>query len=106
MTQPKLKIKKGDLVRAISGKDKGKQGKVIRVIPSKRKAIVEGLFLVKKIRRPKKAGEKGEIIDLPQPVDLAKLMLVCSSCSKPVRIGYVVEGKNKSRICKKCQAKI
>lgn len=106
MTLIKLKIKKGDLVKALSGKDKGKQGRVIRVIPSKRQAVVEGLFLVKKIRRPRRAGEKGEIVELPRPVPVSKLMLVCPACGKPTRVGYVFEGEKKYRQCKKCQAKI
>ncbi len=102
----KLKLKKGDLVRVVSGREKGKQAKILKTIPGTEKVVLEGLFLVKKIRRPRKAGEKGEIINLPMPVHVSKLMLVCSSCNKAVRTGFILQNKEKVRVCKNCGNKV
>ncbi len=101
-----MKLKKGDLVKVVSGKEKGKQAKVLKTIPRSRKVILEGLFLIKKIRRPKKAGEKSEMINLSMSVHVSKLMLVCSSCNEAVRVGYSLRDKEKTRVCKSCGAKI
>ena len=106
MTQVKLKVKKGDLVRVLSGKDKSKQAKILRVFPSTRKVVLEGLFLVKKHTRPKKAGEKSQLVAVPQAINVSKVMLVCPSCSRPARIGYVLNDNKKERICRHCQNKI
>jgi len=99
----KMKIKKGDEVVVLVGKDKGKRGKVIVVLPKNNKAIVEGLNLVKKHRRPKRQGEKGEIISLPRPIDVSKLALLCSRCNRQTRVVYRFEDDKKLRICKRCQ---
>jgi large subunit ribosomal protein L24 len=101
-----LSIKKNDTVKIITGKDKGKTGKVLKVINDTKRAVVEGINLYKKHVRPKKEGEKGQIITVPRPLHISNLQLVCPSCGKPTRIGYVIEGKNKSRVCKKCKSRI
>ncbi|HCI05211.1 TPA: 50S ribosomal protein L24 [Patescibacteria group bacterium] len=101
-----LKLKKGDLVKVVSGKEKGKQAKILKTFPKRRKLILENLFLVKKIRRPRKAGEKGEIINLAMPVSVSKVMLVCPSCNKAVRVGYSFKSKEKTRVCKSCGNKV
>ena len=101
-----MNIKKGDLVLINKGKDKGKTGKVIKVLPLKDKVIIESLNLVKKIQKAKKAEEKGEIISVPQPISRANVMLVCPTCKKPTRISAIKEGKKKFRVCKKCNSKI
>ena len=90
----------------IVGKDRGKTGKILKVLPEERKIIVEGLNLYKKHVRPKTQGEKGQTILVPKPIDASNAMLVCSSCGKAARIGYRFEGEQKSRVCKKCGAKI
>lgn len=97
-----MKIKKGDSVLIISGKDKGKTGKVLRVFPQKDRIVVEGVNFKKRHRRPRKGGEKGQIAILPAPVHVSNAKLICSSCGKATRIGYRVEGGRKYRICKKC----
>ncbi len=97
-----LKIKKGDMVYVASGKDKGKQARVMRTVPKNRTIVLEGLFLVKKHIRPKRQGEKGQMVDVARPIHVSKVMLMCSHCAKPVRVGYKVEGKTKVRVCKKC----
>jgi large subunit ribosomal protein L24 len=99
-----MKIKKNDQVKILSGKDRGKIGKILRVIPKSSKAIVEGLNLVKKHTRPKRQGEKGQRVSVPAPISLSNLMLVCPKCSKPSRVGFKGTEKAKFRVCKKCQS--
>lgn len=124
-----MKIKKGDKVKILIGKDRGKTGKVLQVFPMRHKASIEGLNLLIKHMRPKKRGEKGQRIEFPAPMDLSNLMLVCPKCNKPTRIGYkyreVITGsavssqmnsrpkteqtvqtkkkKKKVRVCKECK---
>lgn len=101
-----MKIKKGDTVLIISSKDRGKKSKVLEVLPKKKRVIVEGVNLRKKHVRPKRMGEKGQIIERPSPISVSNVKLVCSKCGKATRIGYkIVEGK-KFRICKKCGQEI
>jgi len=97
-----MKIKKGDMVKIITGKDKGKTGKVAKVIPSEEKIIVEGMNIKKKHIKPRKQGQKGHIAQISAPFYASNAMIVCSSCGKTTRIGYKLEGENKTRICKKC----
>jgi large subunit ribosomal protein L24 len=101
-----MKIKKGDNVKIISGKDRGKTGKVLRVFPEAGKALVEGLNLVKKHVRPRKQGEKGQRVSVPAAIDISSIMLVCPKCSKSSRVGYKISGKDKFRICKKCGSEV
>jgi len=101
-----MNIKKGDIVLIRKGKDKGKTGKVIKVLPLKDKVIIESLNLVKKIQKAKKTGEKGEMITVPRPIPRANVMLICPYCKKPTRINYQIDEGNKFRICKKCNSKI
>ena len=101
-----MKIKKGDNVKILSGKDRGKTGKVSRVLPDAGKALVDGLNLVKKHIRPRKQGEKGQRVSVPAAIDISNLMLVCPKCSKATRVGFKVSEKNKFRICKKCGSEI
>jgi large subunit ribosomal protein L24 len=103
-----LKIHKGDTVKVISGKEKGKQAKVIKVLPKENRVILENLFIVKKYVRSKTQESQGkrELVNIPSAIDLSKVMIVCKSCSKPTRIGYKMEGDKKYRICKKCGNKI
>ena len=96
------KIKKGDTVLVVKGKDKGKKGKVIKVIPKEARIIVEGVNLVKKHLKPKRVGEKGKIVEIPAPLSWANVRLICPSCSKPTKAGFRFEGEKKVRYCKKC----
>jgi large subunit ribosomal protein L24 len=97
-----MNIKKGDLVIIKKGKDHGKTGKVIKVFPAKNQVTVEALNLVKKIKRAKREGEKGEIILVPRPINRANVMIICPHCKKPTKIGYQIVNGKKVRICKKC----
>jgi large subunit ribosomal protein L24 len=101
-----MKIKKGDQVIIISGKDKGKKGKVIESSLKEDKILVEGVNLKKKHVKPKKQGEKGQIVQLPASFPASNVKIICSKCSKATRIGYKKEGKDKYRICKKCNQEI
>jgi large subunit ribosomal protein L24 len=101
-----MKIKKNDQIQIIAGKDRGKRGKVLRTIPKLNKIVVEGLNVIKKHNKAKKSGEKGQRIEIPAPLSVSNVMLICPNCSKITRIEYKVEGDNKSRICKKCKAQI
>jgi large subunit ribosomal protein L24 len=106
-----MKIKKGDKVKILSGKDKGKTGKVLQVFPSRAKASIEGLNLLIKHMRPRKQGEKGQRIEFPAPMDLSNVILVCPKCGKTTRVSYqyvdITTGskktKKKNRACKKCK---
>lgn len=99
-----MRIKKGDTVQIISGKDKGKTGKVMKIDGNFSTVLLEGLNLFKKHKRPKKQGEKGEVVTVPRPLRASKVMLVCSVCGKPTRAGQRFEGEIKVRFCKKCKA--
>ena len=101
-----MKIKKGDNVKILSGKDRGKTGKVLKVIPATSKIVVEKINLVKKHRKAKSQREHSERISIPLPIDASNAQVVCSKCGKVTRIGAKeVDGK-KVRMCKKCQAEI
>lgn len=101
-----MKIKKGDTVLIISGKDKGKKGKILKAFPKKRRVLIEGVNIKKKHQKPKKTGEKGQIIEKPAPISVSNAKLICSKCNKAVRIGYKIVGDKKYRICKKCNKQI
>ena len=101
-----MKIHKGDTVLIISGKDRGKKGKVLRAFPRERKILVEGVNLIRKHQRPRKEGEKGQIIQLPKPIDVSNAKLICPKCGKPTRVGYKIAEKQKFRVCKKCGQEI
>lgn len=100
-----MKIKKGDKVKMLSGKDRDKIGKVVKAREGK--ISIEGLNLVKKHARPRKQGEKGQIIEVPRFVDVSKAMLLCPNCGAAARVGYKFTDKGvKQRICKKCKQNI
>ena len=99
-----MKIKKGDRVVVLQGKDRGKEGTVMRAIPSKGKVIVEGVNIAKKHQKPTSQTNTGGIIDKEMPIAVANVAIVCSSCGKPTRIGYRFESDGtKVRICRKCE---
>ncbi|MFH0712769.1 MAG: 50S ribosomal protein L24 [Candidatus Jorgensenbacteria bacterium] len=101
-----MKIKKGDTVKILTGKDRGKNGKVIRVYPQIGKITIEGINVYKKHSRPKKQGEKGEIVSVVRPISVSNAVLVCSRCGKPSRVGFRSEGEKKFRYCKRCKSEV
>jgi large subunit ribosomal protein L24 len=101
-TRMKLNIKKGDEVKVLAGKEKGKTGKVIEVLPEEGRVAIEGLNLHTRFTRPKRQNEKGQKIQVPGPLSVSKLMLVCPHCGKPTRVGHSVTEAGSFRKCKKC----
>lgn len=101
-----MRIKKGDTVKILQGKEKGKTGKVLSIMPQKERILVEGLNLYKKNVKPKKQGEKGQIVTIPRSLNMSNAMLVCPACGKATRVGALVENGKKVRSCKKCGARI
>lgn len=96
-----MKIKKGDQVQIITGKDRGKRGSVLSLLPKSGKVIVEGLNLRKKHVKSRKQGAPGERIEVPAPINASNVMLVCPHTGKPTRIGSKVSGDAKVRISKR-----
>ncbi|HHE76884.1 MAG TPA: 50S ribosomal protein L24 [Candidatus Parcubacteria bacterium] len=101
-----MKIHKGDNVLIISGKDRGRKAKVLTVLSKEGKIVVEGINIKKKHIKPKKSGERGQIVEMPAPFDVSNVKLICPKCGKPTRIGYKIADKKKYRICKKCGQEI
>ena len=101
-----MKIKKGDTVKVLSGNDKGKTGEVLEVIPKTQKVIVKGVNIRKKHVKPRKQGEEGGIIPVECSIHSSKVNVVCPKCNKATRVGYLVEGDTKVRVCKKCGNKL
>ena len=98
-----MKIKKGDRVRVLTGKDRGKEGEVMRAIPEWDKVIVDGVNVAKRHQRATRATTQGGIIDKDMPLPVANVAIVCGSCGKPTRVGYRFDDQGrKSRVCKKC----
>ena len=97
-----MKIRKGDRVRVLTGKDRGKEGEVSRALPGENKVIVDGVNMVKKHQKPTRATQQGGIIDVDMPIPVANVALVCESCGA-TRIGYRFEPDGtKVRVCRKC----
>jgi large subunit ribosomal protein L24 len=101
-----MKLKKGDNVIIITGKDKGKKGKIVRVLVEKNKVVIEGLNMMKKSQRPRKSGEKGQIISIAMPIHASNVMIVDPKTGKGSRIGKKIIGDKKVRISKKSNQEI
>ena len=99
-------VRRDDTVVVLSGRDKGKEGKVLSVDRKDGKVIVEGVSVAKRHKKPRKQGEPGGIIKLETPVYAAKVMRVCPKCSKPTRHAVKLTDSGKVRVCKKCDAEI
>ena len=101
-----MKIKKDDKVIVLSGKDKGKQGKVMIADPKAMKVVVEGVNVATKHQKAQKQGQEGGIIKVATPIYACKVQLVCPKCGKATRVAHKVTGDKKVRVCKKCGAEI
>jgi large subunit ribosomal protein L24 len=102
-----LKIRKGDRVRVLSGKDRGKEGEVMRALPREGRVIVDGVNVARKSQRPTRTTQQGGIIDKDMPIQVSNVALVCPSCGKPTRVGFKVDASGgKVRVCKKCGGEI
>jgi len=100
-----IKLKIGDTVKIAAGKDKGREGKIERVFPKSKAVLIPGINVFKKHFKGSQ-GQKSGIYDIPRPVDLAKIALVCPKCKKATRIGLKLLARTKSRFCRKCGKEI
>ena len=102
-----MNLRKGDLVEVIAGEDRGRRGKILRVETDREgrrnRVIVEGLNLAKKHQRPRGAGKPGGIVDLPNPVDVSNVMLLCPKCGKKAKVRREPHENRRVRICRECQ---
>ena len=101
-----MNVRKGDTVIVLSGKDKGKQGKVLKSSPKAGKVIVKGVNVATKHQKPQKQGQEGGIIKVETPIYVSKVMLVCPKCGKATRVAHKIADGKKARVCKKCGAEI
>jgi large subunit ribosomal protein L24 len=103
MSKRKMHIKRGDSVVVISGKEKGKKGKVLLVSPTNNRALVEALNMVTHHERPSQRSPQGGLVQKEGPIRASNLMLICTKCGKPTRTGRkILEDGSKVRVCKKC----
>ncbi|MBR3614223.1 MAG: 50S ribosomal protein L24 [Clostridia bacterium] len=102
----KLRIRKGDTVKVLSGNDKGKTGEVLEIIPKTNKLVVKGVNVRKKHVKARKQGDESGIISVECAIHSAKVNVVCPKCGKATKVGYVEEKGEKVRVCKKCGAKL
>jgi large subunit ribosomal protein L24 len=101
----KLKIRKGDKVKVLAGKYRGKEGKVLKSFPDSGKVVVEGVNLVKRHTRPSKENPQGGIVTKEAPIDASNVALICDSCARTIRVAYRFDAEgNKRRVCRKCGA--
>lgn len=101
-----MKIKKGDTILVTTGKDKGKRGKVLRVFSGADKVVVENINLAKKHHKARRQGEKGRVIEMPRPLHISNVKLICVKCGVAAKVGYKLTEGGKFRICKKCGQEI
>ena len=99
-----MRLKKGDNVKILSGKDRGKTGVILKASPVDEKITIEGVNVFKKRSKPRKQGEKGQVVAVSRPMAASKVMLICPNCKAPTRIGGRIESNRKVRYCKKCKA--
>jgi len=97
----KIKLKKDDTVEVIAGKDKGKRGRILKVLRDKDRVVVDGVNIVKKAQKRRKQTDRGGIIEVEAAIHCSNVAVVCKKCG-PTRIGYKIEGENKTRVCRKC----
>ena len=98
------KLRRNDIVQVVTGKDRGKKGKMLDVLSMDNRAIVEGINLVKKHRRKTQQDQQGKIVQIPSPIHMSNLRLICKNCNKLTRAGFIIlKNGVKSRICKKCK---
>ena len=101
-----MKLKKGDNVRVIRGKDKGKSGKIEKVFPKTDKVLIASVNLFKRHLKARSQGQPSEIVTLTKPLSEANVILICPKCGKLTRVGFKITKGTKSRICKKCKSEI
>lgn len=101
-----MKLKKGDKVKVVKGKDSGREGTIDRVYPKNNSVLILGINQFKKHMKKSEQMPQGGIVDVPKPLNIAKVALICPKCNKQTRVGYRMEGDKKVRFCKKCESTI
>lgn len=101
-----MKLKKGDKVKVTTGKDRGKEGAIEKVWQKENKVMVLGINLYKRHLKPRAEGQKGEIKELPRPLPVSNVALICPKCKKETKVGYKIIKDSKVRICRKCGAEL
>lgn len=101
-----MKLKKGDKVKIMSGKDKGREGVIEKVYKKQNKVLVPGINIYKKHIKKNEKMPQGGVVELPRAIDISKVAFICAKCGKATRIGYLVEKDKKVRVCRKCDNKI
>lgn len=101
-----MKIKKGDKIKVMAGKDQGRDGIVERVYSKKDSVLVTGVNLFKKHIKKNEKMPQGGVVEVPRPLNVSNIMIICPSCKKTTRIGYQIKNGKKIRVCKKCESKI
>ncbi|MGA9725676.1 MAG: 50S ribosomal protein L24 [Candidatus Binatus sp.] len=103
MASAKYKIKKNDTVMVVAGRDRGKTGKVMRVLPERGRVVIERLNIVKRHSKPRGAQSPGGIVEKEAPLDISNVMIFCDRCNAPVRVGVkIADDGSKSRVCRRC----
>lgn len=102
MAVHRFRIRKGDNVQVLQGRDAGRRGVVEYVVPSTGRVVIDGVNVCKRHAKPRSIGQPGGIIDFNAPLDISNVMLVCPACDKPTRVGFQVDGDRKWRYCRKC----
>lgn len=100
------RLKTGDNVRVLRGRDRGKKGKIMAILPREGRVLVEGINMVKRHVRAKKQGQKGQRVSVSAPLPVGSVQLVCPQCKKSTRLGMSRVNEQRQRMCKKCQAVI
>jgi len=102
----KIRVLKGDQVEVLAGKDKGKKGKIEKVLPGKGVVVIKGINMYKRHVKPQGQAKQGGIVTASRPIALCKVAVICSKCGKKTRVGYEVAKGEKVRICRKCKGQI
>lgn len=102
----RIKIRRGDTVRVLRGRDRGKTGKVLGVVPRHGRVVVEGVSMIFKHIRPRRAGEKGQRVSVAAPIPVANVQFVCPSCKRGARLGIDRRGGDRKRVCKACDTSL
>lgn len=101
-----MKIKKGDKVKVIAGRDEGRDGVVEKVFEKSNAVVIPGINIYKKHIKKNEQMPQGGVVEIPRPLNISKVMLICPKCGKTARVGYEIKGNKKSRICKQCKSQI
>lgn len=101
-----MKIRKNDKVKIITGKDKGKEGTVLKVLIQEGRVVVEGVNIVKKHVKPGAVSKEGGIIEVEKPINMSNVMVMCGKCKRPVRVCFLIKEGKKTRVCNKCKGKL